>query len=109
MFTIKISPVEWICLNGLQALDMRRKLGLPDGSSLQIAPYGEPTLTVSEEFARQHCSGFDSSSEYIRCLRRKHAPLLAKGDIVWNEKEERYQFNPDMTADRKLAIWEALQ
>lgn len=64
MFRIKLAIKENDALSGLDALDERRRLGLPDDSYLAFSGTYTADVEVTEEFARKY---FDRSSTVQYC------------------------------------------
>lgn len=64
MFRIKLAIKEDDVLTGLDALDERRRLGLPDDTYLMFSAVYTATVKVPEEFARKY---FDRFSTEMCC------------------------------------------
>lgn len=102
MFTIELS-IESIEVTGLNALDLRRSLGLKDNSVVYIQParYSDDFLRkdVEEGFARLY---FDPTSRAERRYVTIHQ--LSAGDVVL-DRNGYVVLNPDMTTERAKELW----
>ena len=97
MFRIAIAS-EYVEMNGLEALDERRRLGLPDGAHLIVRPR-DVTAPVDEAFARANFSSWRSTCE------SRVAPIrfLVPGDL--SEHEGAFRLKKDLPAERVRALW----
>jgi hypothetical protein len=79
MFTVRVEVWRGEVLTGLEALDERRRLGLPDGSLLGIGEYGSmyARAPVSEAVARA-CFARDERENGVFISRE----MLSRGDVV---------------------------
>ena len=101
MFQIDLSIAEPEALTGLQALDERRRLGLPDGTYLYLSQSRTACwFNVTEEFARQHFP-------YTASKETAEIPLaaLTASDVVLDKDVLR--IDEEMTDQRAMELFAA--
>lgn len=114
MFKITVRVEVDVKITGLTALDLRRRLGLPDGS-LVVMPNDQSAqfpklvacVTVSETFAREH---FRPNDREI--TRSVGVDSLSLGDAVLVDtsfQDDVLTIRADLPADRVIALWLAAE
>ena len=115
LFRIEIYLSKWQELSGLNALDFRRRLKLPDSTRVKwdMTYQDNPSCFVSESFARRWFQDRDSIS-VTHALRDEHLHLLAPGDLVPKGDQSQARggmvaLDPKMPASRIQELWIATQ
>ncbi len=98
MFRIFLD-LEGQTVRGLDALDLRRRLGLPDGSALKIVDDKTTFAKVNETFARRY---FPRDVEDVS--RTVPVSILSPGDLSARD-ELKAGLSDDLTDERKIELW----
>jgi hypothetical protein len=102
MFRIDLAIAQSSGYYGLQALDERRRLCLPDGTTLAVSNHRTVRwFNVTEEFARQHFP-YDAAE----CSAEVPLPALNFDDVMLDVKTVRIN-EVDMTDERAMELFAA--
>jgi hypothetical protein len=99
MFRIDIQFKSFGPITGLQALDERRRLRLPDGASIVDALLRTRYVTVPEDFARKHFGRTDTE-----ITREVPLELFQPGDCDLKQYGSIY-IADDITDERIMQLW----
>lgn len=102
MFSISLDLAE-VELTGLDALDFRRRLKLPDGSMVETHDATFVSVEVSESFVR---ANFDRTSVHVRRL--IPVAILAPGDLEPGPDKhgsDAVSFVEEMPPERVIELW----
>jgi hypothetical protein len=102
MFQIRVSLGRETTLTGLEALDERRRLGLPDNGVLVLIDATDPVSEVSEGFARAHFTD-RTVNDWTRVV---SPAQLCPGDLVEDAPGSvKVRLNQGMPAERVTELW----
>ena len=99
MFKIDLQIKETETITGLQALDKRRELGLPDDSTLCISESRCRWVEVPEAFARQHFAPSD-----VEVTRQISIDKLRSGDVETG-RFGAVQISDSLSDERIMELW----